>query len=103
MQEPLPSQSGKKTGHKQTKNFRPTEHEIICSACLNVSKDLIIGVNQTMQCYSVRIIEFYNGNKKTANSRTSFLQHRWSDIQKDHLKILWFLCRNRKEEPKLKE
>jgi hypothetical protein len=53
-------------------------------AYLNMSKDPIVGVNQTMQCYSVRIAEFYNENKKTANPRTaSALQHRWSDIQKD--------------------
>jgi hypothetical protein len=49
-----------------------------------MSKDPIVGVNQTMQCYSARIAEFYNENKKSANSRTtSSLQHRWSDIQKE--------------------
>jgi hypothetical protein len=62
----------------------PTEDETICSAYLNVSKDPIVRVNQTMQCYSTRIVEFYNENKKTANPRiVSSLQHRWSDIQKE--------------------
>jgi hypothetical protein len=84
MQEPLPSQPHKKPSYKWTKNFTSTEDETICSAYLNMSNDPIVGVNQTMQCYSVRIAEFYNENKKTANPRTaSALQHRWSDIQKD--------------------
>jgi hypothetical protein len=57
--------------------------ETLCSAYLNVSKDPIVRVNQTMKCYFAIITKFYNENKKTANSRTqSSLQHRWSDIQK---------------------
>jgi hypothetical protein len=91
MQEPLPSQPHKKLGHKRTKNFTPTEDETICSAYLNVSKDPIVGVNQTMQCYSVRIAEFYNENRKTANPRiASSLQHRWYDIQKDTSRFCGF-------------
>jgi hypothetical protein len=35
------------------KNFTPTEDETICSAYFNVSMDLIVGVNQTIKCYSV--------------------------------------------------
>jgi hypothetical protein len=59
------------------KNFTPTEDETICSAYLNVSKDPIVEMNQTMQCYSMRITVFYNENKKAANPRTaSSLQHR---------------------------
>jgi hypothetical protein len=91
MQEPLPSQPHKKLGHKRTKNFTPTEDETICSAYLNVSKDSIVGVNQTMQCYSVRIAEFYNENRKAANPRiASSLQHRWYDIQKDTSRFCGF-------------
>jgi hypothetical protein len=29
-----------------------------------MSKDPIVGVNQTMQCYSARIAEFYNENRR---------------------------------------
>jgi hypothetical protein len=59
------------------KNFTPTEDETICSAYLNVSKDPIVEMNQTMQCYSTIITVFYNENKKAANPRTaSSLQHR---------------------------
>jgi hypothetical protein len=73
------------------KNFTLIEDETICSAHLNVSKDSIVGVNQTMRCYSARITEFYNKNKKTANPRTSSsLQHRWSDIQKDTSRFCGF-------------
>jgi hypothetical protein len=80
-EEPLPSQSHKKIGHRRTKNFTPIEDETICYVYLNVSKDPIVGVKQTIQCYSARIDEFYNENKKTANPTTSSsLQHRWSDI-----------------------
>jgi hypothetical protein len=58
---------------------------------LHVSNDPIVGVNQTMQCYSARIDEFYNENKKTPNSRTpSSLQLRWSDIQKDTSRFCGF-------------
>jgi hypothetical protein len=84
----------KKTGHKRTNNFTLIEDEKIYSAYLNVSKDLIVGVNQTMQCYSARIAEFYNENKKTANSRTSSsLQHRWSDIQKETSRFCGFYAK----------
>jgi hypothetical protein len=56
-----------------------------------MSKDPIVGVNQTMQYYSVRIAEFYNENRKAANPRTvSSLQHRWSDIQKDTSRFCGF-------------
>jgi hypothetical protein len=65
------------------KNFTSIEDETICSPYLNMSKDPIMGVNQTMQCYSAWIADFYNESKKSANPRTSSsLQHRWSDIQK---------------------
>jgi hypothetical protein len=96
-EEPLPSQSRKKTGHKRTKNFTPTEDEMICFAYLNVSKDPIVGVNQAMQCYSARIVEFYNENKNTANPTTSSsLQHRWSDIQKDTSRFYGFYAEIKK-------
>jgi hypothetical protein len=48
LEEALPSQSQKKSSHKRTKNFTPIEDEMICSAYLNMSKDPIVGVNQTM-------------------------------------------------------
>jgi hypothetical protein len=73
------------------KNSTPIEDETICSAYLNVSKDPIVGVNQTMQCYSTRIAKFYNENKTIVNPRTSIsLQHRWSDIQKDTSRFCGF-------------
>jgi hypothetical protein len=56
----------------------------LCSAYLNVSKDPIVGVNQKMESYWIRITKFYNENKKTENARSLLsLQHRWADIQKD--------------------
>jgi hypothetical protein len=49
-----------------------------------VSKDPIVEVNQSMQFYWVRIMDYYNDNRKNVIERTqNLLQHRWFDIQKD--------------------
>jgi hypothetical protein len=50
--------------NKCSKNFTLTEYETLCSAYLNVSKDPIVGVNQSMQSYWVRITDYYNDNRK---------------------------------------
>jgi hypothetical protein len=78
------SQRKRKGTSKRKKYFTLTEDETLCSAYLNMSKDPIVGVNQSMQTYWGRITDYYNDNRKNSIERTqNSLQHRWSDIQKN--------------------
>jgi hypothetical protein len=56
-----------------------------------VSKDPIVGVNQSMQSYWARITYYYYDNRNNAIERSqNSLQHRWSDIQKDATRFCSF-------------
>jgi hypothetical protein len=52
------------------KEFFTNRDETLCSAYLNMTKDPIVGVNQKMEIYWIRISKFYNENKKTENARS---------------------------------
>ncbi|PVH37825.1 hypothetical protein PAHAL_5G099100 [Panicum hallii] len=81
----------KKGVPKRSKNFSPIEDETLCSAYLNVSKDPIIGINQSITSYWNRITDYYNENRKTPSERIkNSLQHRWSGIQKDTVRFCGF-------------
>jgi hypothetical protein len=61
---------------------------VICVAYLNVSRDPIVGINQSMGSYWQRICDYYEENRKTTVSRSlKSLQHRWGDISKDTSKF----------------
>src|SRR6266540_4257570 len=85
--------------HKQTtkriprreKNFSVKEDEMLCAAYLNVSKDPIVGCNQSSGGYWARIFEYYHDHKEVPSERTlSSLQHRWGGIQKDTTRFCAF-------------
>lgn len=81
---PQPSGTkAKRTG--RLKNFSIKEDEILCSGWLNMSKDPIVGVNQSNGSYWDRITAYCNENNCTRTK--SALQHRWADIQKDTFKF----------------
>ena len=66
----------------RTKNFHWKEDEIICSAWLNVSKDPIVGANQSRSSFWGRVHAFFEKHKKTTAVRTeSSIMHRWLTIQ----------------------
>ena len=50
--------SGARKGSKRTKNFDPKEDKVICSGCLNISKDPIHGANQTKEGFWKRVHAF---------------------------------------------
>jgi hypothetical protein len=69
-------------GTKRTKNFHWKEDEIICSGWLNVSKDPIVGANQSRSSFWGRVHAFFEKHKKSTDVRTeSSIMHRWLTIQ----------------------
>ncbi|OEL18071.1 hypothetical protein BAE44_0020909 [Dichanthelium oligosanthes] len=81
-----PSRSRKKGAVKKVavraKKFSVKEDELLCSACLNVTKDPIVGVNQPTGAYWASISSYFHEHKKTTEDRNiSSLQHRWGGIQ----------------------
>jgi len=48
----------------RTKNFHWKEDEIICSAWLNVSKDPIVGANQSRSSFWGRVHAFFRNTRK---------------------------------------
>jgi len=73
---------GKKVARRGS-GFSKDEDKVICSAFLNISKDLIIGVNQSSGGYYKRIHEYYKEHKPEGSDRSQIaIQHRWIAIQK---------------------
>lgn len=63
--------------------FTKEEDAVICSAFLNVSKDLIIGANQSQGSYYKRMHDFFNEHKPEGSVRSQLaIQSRWLMIQK---------------------
>jgi hypothetical protein len=65
--QPTPSvqHRGKTKGSaKRTKNFDPLEDLLVCSAWLNVSKDLINGANQSRGTFWSRVHAYFEKHKK---------------------------------------
>jgi hypothetical protein len=82
-----------KAFHKRLKNFTTNEDECLVLAYLNVSKDLIVGVNQPMKGYWQRIADYYNEHKSTPISRSiSSIQHRLADIERDTSRFFRFFA-----------
>jgi hypothetical protein len=76
------SRSAKKGTAPRKKNFHWKEDEVICSAWLNVSKDPLLGANQTRSSFWGRVHAFFEEHKETSEVRTeSSLMHRWLTIQ----------------------
>jgi hypothetical protein len=76
-------QASKSTkGAKRTKNFHWKEDEVICSGWLNVSKDPIVGANQSRSSFWGRVHAYFEKHKKTTAVRTECsIMHRWLTIQ----------------------
>ncbi|WVZ94525.1 hypothetical protein U9M48_040406, partial [Paspalum notatum var. saurae] len=75
-------EKGKKVARRGS-GFSKEEDKVICSAFLNISKDPIIGVNQSSGGYYKRIHEYYKEHKPEGSNRSQIaMQHRWIAIQK---------------------
>ena len=62
--------------------FTKEEDAIICSAFLNVSKDAIVGVNQSSGGYYKRMHEFFEAHKPLGSNRSQLaIKGRWGVIQ----------------------
>jgi len=61
---------GKKVARRGS-GFSKDEDKVICSAFLNISKDPIIGVNQSSGGYYKRIHEYYKEHKPEGSDRIS--------------------------------
>jgi hypothetical protein len=73
----------KRTAHRE-RNYSTREDEALCSAYLNVSKDPIVGANQTGKAYWQRVHDFYHEHKDfpgPARNPVS-LGHRWGIISR---------------------
>lgn len=63
--------------------FTKGEDAIICSAFLNMSKDPIVGVNQSSGGYYKRMHEYYQAHKPEGSNRSQLaIQGRWGTMQK---------------------
>jgi len=63
--------------------FTKAEDKVICSAFLNVSKDAVIGVNQSSGGYYKRIHAYFNDHKPEGSNRSQIaIRNRWGLIQK---------------------
>jgi len=95
-----PAAQGAQTGRRKQpnkniprreKNYTVKEDEMLCAAYINVSKDPIIGCNQSSGGYWDRIFEYYHEHKDIPSERSkSSLQHRWGAIQKDTSRFCGF-------------
>jgi hypothetical protein len=69
---------------RRSKNFRVEEDKLLVSAWLNVSHDLIHGVDQSYNTYWDRIHQYFHANKNFDYNRSQVsLMNRWSGIQHD--------------------
>jgi len=65
-------------------SYTHAKDKALCSAYLNVSRDPIVGANQTSDTYWDRICKYYHDNNELTTHRTiDSLQHRWGTISKD--------------------
>ncbi|OEL25848.1 hypothetical protein BAE44_0013133 [Dichanthelium oligosanthes] len=73
----------KKVAHRE-KNYSNKEDEGLCSAYLHVTKDPIVGANQSGTAYWKRVHQFYHEHKDFPGpARTmSSLSHRWGMISR---------------------
>ncbi|PUZ53501.1 hypothetical protein GQ55_5G056200 [Panicum hallii var. hallii] len=68
----------------RTSNFTIAEDKAICSAFINVSKDPIVGVNQSSETYWDRVHKFLYSNTPVERQRPAqSIRKRWGTIQKD--------------------
>lgn len=64
-------------------SFTKEEDAIICSAFMNVSKDPIVGVNQSSGGYYKRMHAYFEAHKPKGSNRSQLaIQGRWLTIQK---------------------
>jgi hypothetical protein len=64
-------------------SFTKEDDTIICSAFVNVSKDPIVGVNQSSGGYYKRMHDYYQAHKPAGSNRSQLaIQGRWGTIQK---------------------
>ncbi|OEL33389.1 hypothetical protein BAE44_0005589 [Dichanthelium oligosanthes] len=77
--------------YRRWENYTHAEDIALCSAYLNVSKDLIVGVNQTIEPYWERIQQYFvhHGQEKWERS-TNSLQKRYGTIQRDTFRFCSF-------------
>ncbi|PUZ68516.1 hypothetical protein GQ55_2G034700 [Panicum hallii var. hallii] len=74
---------GKKRVAQRGRSFTHEEDRAICSAFLHVSKDPIIGTNQTSAGYYTRMHRHFVGNNGVSTNRTKVsIENRWGTIQK---------------------
>ena len=73
-----------KRNQRRTKNFTVEEDEQLVKAWLNVSLDLVKGVDQPHTTYWKRIHAYFHAHKDFSSDRTQgSLMNRWSGIQHD--------------------
>ncbi|XP_066323620.1 glutathione S-transferase T3-like [Miscanthus floridulus] len=73
----------KKNMSRRGAAFTKEEDVVVCLAFLNVSKDPIIGVNQTSCDYYKRMHDYFNEHKPEGSNHSQIaIQHRWALIQK---------------------
>lgn len=71
------AQEGSEGGAHRGNNYTIEEDLCLISAWLNVSRDPIVGTNQTYEAYWDRITSYYDQHKPKYSSRTKkSLQHR---------------------------
>ncbi|PUZ45476.1 hypothetical protein GQ55_8G226700 [Panicum hallii var. hallii] len=74
---------GKKRLAQRGRSFTHEEDRAICSAFLHVSKDPIIGTNQTSAGYYTRMHRHFVDNNGLSTNRTKVsIENRWGTIQK---------------------
>jgi hypothetical protein len=73
----------------RSKNFSTEEDSLLCSAYLNVDKDLITRENQTLGSYWARVHKYLTEHKTSTITDRSVcsLQHRWGIIQRETRKF----------------
>ncbi|KAF0927665.1 hypothetical protein E2562_035573 [Oryza meyeriana var. granulata] len=75
--------AGKKKVFRRGTAFTKEEDMVVCSAFLNISKDPITGVSQTLGGYYKRMHDYFNEHKPEGSNRSQIaIQHRWALIQK---------------------
>ncbi|KAJ1255011.1 hypothetical protein BS78_K298900, partial [Paspalum vaginatum] len=69
-------------GPHRTRNYIVQEDLCLCSAFLNVSKDPIVGTNQSSEGYWERIHQYYHAHRTFVSDRNpGSLVHRWTTIR----------------------
>jgi hypothetical protein len=88
----IPNISAKKKVAWRAKNFSHQKDEVICSAWIKVSQDVIIGMNQTSGGYWKCFADYSGKYKPKGSQRTQIVvQHRWKTIKKEVTKFCAYL------------